>query len=128
MRHIPLPLLNGLITRSGFEPSFLRMDLYCEVRLGLVTCGGWFGIRFWVCLRNSVSLVEFGSEGIQVQLTSADSYKMREVEGVETVELVLVGRLLSMGGESILLPEWRSVGGGFNGTGESDVWVVRVVT
>ena len=29
------------------------------------------------------------------------------------VELVCVGRLSRMGGESLLLPVWRSVGGGF---------------
>ena len=51
MRHIPLPLWNDLITRSGLEPDFLRVDLYCEVRLGLVTCGGGMGRRFWVSLR-----------------------------------------------------------------------------
>ena len=35
MKHIPL---NGLMTRSGFEPNFLRVDLCCEVIFGLVTC------------------------------------------------------------------------------------------
>ena len=35
----------------------------------------------------------------------------RGVEGVGTVELVCVGRLLRMGGESLLLPVWSSVGG-----------------
>ena len=39
MRHIPLPLLNGLGTRSGV----------------------------WVCSRNNVRLVEFGSGDIQVK-------------------------------------------------------------
>ena len=38
---IPLPLLNGLINRSGFEPN-----LCCEVRLGLVAYGGGVGIIF----------------------------------------------------------------------------------
>ena len=38
MRHIPLPLSNGLVTKSGLEPSFLRVDLCCEVRLGFVAC------------------------------------------------------------------------------------------
>ena len=33
-----------------------------------------------------------------------------------------------MGGESLLLSLWRSVGGGFTGKGELDVWVVRAVT
>ena len=27
MMHIPLPLLNGLMTKSEFEPNFLRVDL-----------------------------------------------------------------------------------------------------
>ena len=49
MRHIPLPLSNGLMTTSGFEPNFLRVDLCCEVRLGLVAHGGGFRIRFLVC-------------------------------------------------------------------------------
>ena len=41
---------------------------------------------------------------------------------------VCVGRLLRMDGESLLLPVWRSVGGGFTGKGKLDVWVVRAVT
>ena len=65
MRHIPLLLLNDLMTRSGSEPNLLRVDLCCEVRLGLVTCGGRVGRGFWVCSRNNVRLVEFGPEGIQ---------------------------------------------------------------
>ena len=40
MRHIPLALPNGLMTRSGFEPNSLRVDLCCEVILVLATCGG----------------------------------------------------------------------------------------
>ena len=35
-----------------------------------------------------------------------DSCRMREIEVVGTVELVCVGRLLRMGGESFLLPVW----------------------
>ena len=31
-------------------------------------------------------------------------------------------------GESLLLPVWRSVGGGLTGQGELDIWVVRAVT
>ena len=41
-----------------------------------------------------------------------------EVGGVGTVRLVRVSRLLRMGGESLLLPVWKSVGDGF--TGQSD--------
>ena len=66
-RHIPLPLLNGLMNRPGFEPNFLRMDLCCEVRLGLMALGRVFGIRFSICFRSSVRLVEFDSGGVQVE-------------------------------------------------------------
>ena len=59
MRHISLPLSNGLMTRSELEPTFLRLDL--------VTCGGELAIRFRVCLRKSVRLVEFDSGGIQAE-------------------------------------------------------------
>ena len=37
-------------------------------------------------------------------------------------------RTVEDGGESLLLPVWRSVGSGFTGKGEMDFWVVRVVT
>ena len=67
MWHIPLSLWNGLITRSGLEPNFLRIGLCCEVKLGLATCGGGMGEKVWVCSRNSIRLVEFGSGGIQVE-------------------------------------------------------------
>ena len=67
MRHISLPLSNGLMTRSELEPTFLRMDLCYEVRLDLVTCGGELAIRFRVCLRKSVRLVEFDSGGTQAE-------------------------------------------------------------
>ena len=67
MRHIPLPLSNGLMTRSGLEPRFLRVNLCSEVRLGLVTCWGRLRRWFWVCSRNSVRLGESGSGGIQVE-------------------------------------------------------------
>ena len=46
------------------------------------------------------------------------SSRTGEIEGVGAVELVCVGRLSRMGGESLLLPVWRSVGGGFTGKGE----------
>ena len=39
----------------------------------------------------------------------------------------MFGRLLRMGVKSLLLPLWRSIGGGFTGKGELDVWVVMVV-
>ena len=61
-----------------------------------------------------------------MQVMSADSGRIREIEGVGTVELVCVGRLLRMGGESLPLPVWRSVGGGLTGKGELHDWVVWV--
>ena len=61
-------------------------------------------------------------------MTSADSCRTRETEGVETVELVCVGGLLRMSAESLLLPVWRSVGSGFTDKRELDVWMVRAVT
>ena len=67
MRHIPLSLSNGLMTRCGFEPSFLRVNLCCKVRLGVAARGGGLGIRFWICSRNSVRLVEMGSGYVQVE-------------------------------------------------------------
>ena len=45
-----------------------------------------------------------------VMVTSAGSCRTGEIEGVGTVVLVRVGRLLRMGGESLLLPVWRSAG------------------
>ena len=44
------------------------------------------------------------------------------------VELKFAGGLLRMGGDSLLLPVWRSVGHGFTGKEESDVWLVRAGT
>ena len=61
-------------------------------------------------------------------MTSADSCRTREIESVGKLELVCVGGLLRMVGESLLLPEWGSVGGGLTGQGELDIWVVRAVT
>ena len=46
-------------------------------------------------------------------VTSAGSCGTGEIEGVATVELVCVGGLLRMGGESLLQHVWRSVGVGF---------------
>ena len=51
-------------------------------------------------------------------VTSAGHCRTGEIEGVGAVELVCVDRLSRMGGESLLLPVWRSVGGGFTGKGE----------
>ena len=53
---------------------------------------------------------------------------MRGIEGLGTVELVYVGRLLRMNGDSLLVPVWRSVGDGFTKKGELDVWLVMVGT
>ena len=55
---------------------------------------------------------------VYVMVTSAGSCRTGEIECVGAVELVCVGRLLRMGGESLLLPVWRSVGGRFTGKGE----------
>ena len=57
-------------------------------------------------------------------MTSADSCRMRGTEVVGTVELVYVGRLLRMGGDSLLVPVWRSVGDGFTGKGGTDICVI----
>ena len=66
-----------------------------------------------------------GDHEVMCRWMSADYCRMRGIEGVGIVELVYVGGLLRMGvGDSLLLPVWRSVGGGFTGKGESDVWVV----
>ena len=40
----------------------------------------------------------------------------------------LCWRTVEDGGESLLLPVWRSVGSGFTGKENLDVWVVRAVT
>ena len=58
----------------------------------------------------------------------AVSCRMREIGGVGTVQLVYIGGLLRMGSESSLMPVWRFVRDGFNGKGESDVWVARACT
>ena len=47
---------------------------------------------------------------------SADSCRTGEVEGVGTVELVCVGRLLRMGCDSRVIPVWGSVGSGEPGS------------
>ena len=46
---------------------------------------------------------------------------MREIEGTGTLQLVYFGSLLRMGGDSLLMPVWRSFGDAFAGKGESDV-------
>ena len=43
MRHVPLHLPNGLMSRLGLKPRFLRMDLCSEVKLVFVTCWGRLG-------------------------------------------------------------------------------------
>ena len=43
-----------------------------------------------------------GSQGY-VWMTSTDYYRMREIEGVGSVELSYVGGLLKIGGDSLLL-------------------------
>ena len=40
------PFVKWLMTRSGLEPNFFRVNLCCEVRLGLVTCGDSWGDGF----------------------------------------------------------------------------------
>ena len=49
---------------------------------------------------------EGGSRAYAVKVTPANSCRMREVEGVGTLELVSRTRLLRMGGESFLLHVW----------------------
>ena len=49
-----------------------------------------------------------GSRGY-VQVTSADSSRMRGNDGVGMVELVDFSDLLRMGCDSLLVPKWRSV-------------------
>ena len=61
-------------------------------------------------------------------MTSADSCRMRGIEVVGVVELVNVGGLLRMGDDSLLMRVWNSVGDGFTGKGELDVWLVRTGT
>ena len=61
-----------------------------------------------------------GSRGC-VQVTSADSCRMKGIEGVGTVELVFVGRLL-------LVLVWRTVRDVLTGKGKLDMWVVRADT
>ena len=60
-----------------------------------------------------------------MQVTSVDSCRMSGIEGVGTVELAYVVRLLRIGGDSLLVPVWISVGDGFTGKGASNVWLVR---
>ena len=60
-------------------------------------------------------------------MMSVDLRRTREIEGVGTVEVVCVGGLLRMSGETLLLSVWRSVGSGFTGKRELDVWLVRDV-
>ena len=52
-------------------------------------------------------------------MASADSWRIRGIEGVETMEPVLDRRLLWMGDDLVLVPVWRS----FGDVWELDVWV-----
>ena len=70
---------------------------------------------------------EWDHEGY-VMVTSAGSCRTGEVDVVGTVELMCVGGLLRMGGESLPLLVWTSVGGGSTGKGDFDVWVVRAAS
>ena len=52
----------------------------------------------------------YGGGGLRgyVQVTSADSdCRMKGIEGAGMVELVYVGGVLRMGGDSLLVPVWR---------------------
>ena len=55
---------------------------------------------------------------------SAVSCRMKEIEDVGMVKPVYIGGLLRVGSDSLLMHVWRSVGDGFTGKGESDIWVV----
>ena len=62
----------------------------------------------------------------QQQVDSADSWRIRGIEGVETMKPVLDGRL-EMSGNLVLVPVQRSFVDGFTGKGELDVWVVMQI-
>ena len=61
-----------------------------------------------------------GSRGF-VLVTSADCFRMREIECVGMVALVYIGRLLRMSVDSLLMYVCGYLGGGFTVKGESDV-------
>ena len=61
-------------------------------------------------------------------MTSADSCRMRGIEGVGMVELVFFGGLLTIRGDSLLQSVWRPVGDRLTVQGELDVWIVRAGT
>ena len=61
-------------------------------------------------------------------VTSVGSCRRGEIEGVGTMHLCVLVHTVEMGGESFLLPVWRSVGGGFIGKRELGAWVVRAIT
>ena len=86
--------------------------------------------KFVLSNRNEIGMQKQWGVGARgyVMVTSAGSCRTGQVEVVGTVELVCVGGLLRMGGESLLLPRWKSIGGGFIGKRELDAWVVRAVT
>ena len=72
-------------------------------------------------ISREAKFILFSLYKIGVEVMSADYSRMREIEGVRMMELVYVGGLLKMGGDSLLLPLWRSVGGGFTVKGGSEV-------
>ena len=59
-------------------------------------------------------------------MASADSWRIRGIESVGTMEPVLDGGLLWMGDDPVLVSVWRSFGDGFTGKGELDIWVVTL--
>ena len=75
-----------------------------------------------VCLEKRDGII--GGEAVAWSLPNGSN----SGECVRTVELVFLGGLLKIGGDSLLLLMWRSVRDGFTGKGESDVWVVRAGT
>ena len=48
-------------------------------------------------------------------MASADSWRIRGIKGVRIIKLVLHGVLLWMGGDTVLVSVWRSIGDGFTG-------------
>ena len=74
--------------------------------------------------RNDVRRVSGGC----VQVTLPYSCRMKRIESVGMVELVFVGRLLVINGDSLLMLVCGSVGAEFTSKGQSDVHVARAGT